>query len=99
MGEIQQPPGRWAELFAEAGVSSVAQLIVRTSRTLNGLLFCPAPAKAIMASRCCCRSPVGLGALMGASLTRGSEANPVLLRLRSLMALRTVLYLLPHQAS
>ena len=39
---------------------------VRLSKTLtlNGLLFCPAPAKAMMASRCSCRSPVGPKALI-----------------------------------
>ena len=44
------------------------------------LLFCPAPAKAMMASRGSGRSPVGFGALVGATLACGSEASAVLLR-------------------
>ena len=46
----------------------------------NSRLLCLAPAKEMIASRCSCRSPVGPGALMGASLTCGTHAIPVLLR-------------------
>ena len=38
------------------------------------------PAKETMASRCSCRSPVGPGALMGASFTCGADEMPDLLR-------------------
>ena len=68
---------------------------VRMSRILKGLLFYPAPAKAMMASRCSYRSPRWPWAL---SLTCGSEAILVLLRPCSLMALRTVSYLPLHAA-
>ena len=60
--------------------SPVAHRTVRKSSTLNILLLSPAQAKATRASRCSCRSPVGRGALMGASSTCGSEEIPVLLR-------------------
>ena len=44
------------------------------SRILKSRHLCPALAKAMMASRCSCRSPVDRGALTSASLTCGSEA-------------------------
>ena len=44
-------------------------LTVRMSRMPKSRLRWPAPAKAMMASSCSCRSPVGPGALVGASLT------------------------------
>ena len=47
---------------------------------------------------CSCRSPMGPGALMGDSLTCGSEAIPVLVRPCSLIALRASLYRPPPQA-
>ena len=47
----------------------MAHLAVRISKILKSRLRCPAPAEAMMASRCSCRSPSRLGALMGPSLT------------------------------
>ena len=76
-----------------------AHLIVRMSRILTSRLLCPAPANAMMASRCSCPSPAGPGALMGALLTCGSEAIPVLVRPCSLMELRAALCLPPPQAA
>ena len=55
--------------------SPVAHLIVRMSGPRN-----KRPAKETMASKCSCRSLVCPGALMGVSLTCGSNAIPVLLR-------------------
>ena len=80
-----------------SGKSLAAHLIVRISRPQNKRLLWPAPVKETMASRCSWRSPAGPGALIGDSLTWGSEAIPVLLRPCSLIALRTSLYR-PHQA-
>ena len=40
---------------------TVAHLIVGISRTLNSRLFCAAPAKAMITSRCSCRSHEGRG--------------------------------------
>ena len=45
------------------------------------------------ASKCYCRSPVGAGALMGASLTCGSDEIPFLLRPCSIKAPPAALYL------
>ena len=50
----------------------------------NRRLLCPATAKEMAASKCSCRSPAEPGALVGASLTCGSDAIPVLLRPRAL---------------
>ena len=80
-----------------SGKSPVAYSIVRMSRPRNKHLLCPAPAKETMASRCSCRSPVGPGALMGANMTCGSDATPVLLRPCSLKT--PALYLTPPQAT
>ena len=79
-------------------MSPVAHLIARTTSSRNKRLLWPASAKETMASRCSCRSSVGLGALVGDSLTCGSDAIPVLLRPFSLIALRAILYLPAHQA-
>ena len=67
------------------------RLIVRMSSPRNRRLLCPAPAKETMASMCSCLSPAGPGALLGDSLTWGSEAMPVLLRPCSLVVLRASL--------
>ena len=75
--------------------SPVAHFIVRMSSPRNKHLLWPGPANETMASRCSCSSPVDPGALMGASLTCGSDARPVLLRPCSLTALRAALYLSP----
>ena len=75
-----------------AGRSPIAHLIVRMSSARNRRLLCSAPAKERTASRCSCRSPVGPGALIGASLTCGSDAIPVLLRSCSLIPPRAALY-------
>ena len=69
----------------------------RTSRTQNIRHLCPALTKAMIASRCSCRSPKGTGGLMGARLTCRSDATPVLLRPCSLMALEASLHLPPLQ--
>ena len=55
-----------------SGISPVVHLTVWMLRTLESRLRCPAPAKAMIASRCSCRSPKGPGALMCASLTWGA---------------------------
>ena len=52
----------------------------------------------MIASRCSCRSPVSPGPLMGANLTCGSDAIPVMLRPCYLIAVRAALYLPPPQA-
>ena len=62
-----------------SGKSTVLHFIVRMSSSRNRRLLCPSPAKEMIASRCSCRSPVGPGALMDASLTCGSDTIPVLL--------------------
>ena len=84
-----------------SGKSPIAHLVLRVSRPRNRHLLCPTPATVTTASRCSCRSPVGPGAVMGAKLTYGSDAVPVLLRpCCSLTAPRAALYLLlehtPH---
>ena len=58
----------------------------------------PSPAKEMIAPRCSCRSPVGPGALMDASLTCGSDTVPVLLWPCSLMAPTAALHLPLHAA-
>ena len=80
-----------------SGKSPIAHFIVRMSSPRNRRLLSPAPAKEMTASRCSCRSPVGPSELMGASLTCGSDAMPVLLRPCSLIASCAALYLpFPH---
>ena len=79
-----------------------AHLTARKSWTLKSRLRWPAPAKAMMASRCSCRSSEGPGALVCVTLTSGSDAIPVLLRLSlslSQRASRASLYLPPLQAA
>ena len=44
-----------------SGISPVAHLTAKISMILKSRLLCPAPTKAMMASRCSCRSPVGRG--------------------------------------
>ena len=61
-----------------SGRSPVARCTVRTSRTLDMRLLCPATADATTASKCSCLSPVGPSVLMGASLTWGSDTSPML---------------------
>ena len=58
-----------------SGKSPVAHLIVRMSRHRNRRLLWPAPARATMASKCSCLTPVGPGALIGDSLTWGNEGT------------------------
>ena len=79
------------------GKSPVSHIIVRMSRPRNKRLW-PAPAKETMTPTCSCRSPVGPKTLMGASLTCGIDATPVLLRPCSLIAPRAALYLPPLQS-
>ena len=68
--------------------SSKAHRTVSTSSTRNNRLLRPAPAKAITASRRTCRSPVGPGELMGASVACGNEESPVLFRSRTCLSAR-----------
>ena len=74
-----------------SGKSPIAHFIVRKSSPRNRRLLCLAPTKEMTASRCSCRSPVGSGALMGASLTCGSDAMPLLLHYCYLIASRAAL--------
>ena len=75
----------------EAALLQQVSRRMRMSRPRNRRLLWPAPAKETLAPRCSCLSPVGPGALIGDSVTYGSEAMPVLIRPCSLIALHASL--------